>query len=232
MWDHRKIGTGLALASGREKNAMDMKNVSGLNNYLHQSQTWWRQDDTDQERNDQLLQLEGAPPRDGEGQSTRAAIRERVNKILEDVEPGPSGKITMDDVLAKKDEYLHGFDESISNDLKGLGVDESIEFTLSMNSANGRIQVQSDHPDKRLVELYLQEHPELCEKYARIQTLANVTRMSEEKLSLSGMRKELQMDAAKYLSSLPEVATGNFSPLYMSKEQSGLAGFFGLNMSI
>ncbi len=70
----------------------------------------------------------------------------------------------------------------IKTNLKNIGIDPDIDFRLTVE--DGKIVVNSDHPDAAKVQILLDKNPELTKDYLQVDALAG----------LDGARKAMQID--------------------------------------
>ena|GEM_PF-4884758 len=125
-------------------------------------------------------------------------MKTRLKEILAQIPRGAGGKLTAKDILDYKNKKLEDFQETIKSGLSSRGVDENITFSLGLKRGTDELAVFSKHPDKKKVEAFLKERPELAEEFKNLKTLDNLTRFfgtspaSAQSSTTSSVRASIQ----------------------------------------
>lgn len=153
----------------------------------------------------------------------------QLRGALDGIEPDANGRITFKQVQEHKKALEEEFTAVVKADLRKLGVDEDINFRLVENPADGKVVVISDHPDKELVEKYLQANPDVVEQFQHIEKLGNLDRArSFQKTPITDIKQSLQTSAVEaFFSAAIDNGMGLYSQvmdLHASGYTSGMAG--------
>ncbi|MGE4297069.1 MAG: hypothetical protein AB7E47_03485 [Desulfovibrionaceae bacterium] len=167
----------------------------------------------------------------GSGTTTMAGIKQKVESLLADIDPGEDGKLTMDDIEAARDELLDGFTSTIKGDLLALGVDEDIEFTLGMDSS-GALIVNSSHPDKETIQSYLDANPDLADDYEDIQTLTKFTNMAGSSRSSAAIRNDIQASNIDLIMGTDESDWFSQNSMLLRYASGTVSSYSGLNITV
>lgn len=161
-----------------------------------------------------------------------ADIREKVNALLADIPRNSNGTLTFEAVMEYRDSLLEDFETRVKADLDALGVDTERDMTFSFDATTDTLVVDSDHPDKAVIDQYFTENDEARQQFAQVLALNKMTQSAERKLSLSDLRTELQVQSMAWWT---EANAGNvFSSgnlLSVADDQSESL-FFGLDMVV
>ncbi len=111
-----------------------------------------------------------------------------------------NGNITVDAPLEKTDESLESFlvqnlvGQNMKAGLKTHGIDPNVDFRLSIE--NGKVVVNSSHPDAALVQALLDSDEELTKAYMQIDALAGIDGARKSmQIDPSAMRTQLEMQS-------------------------------------
>lgn len=159
------------------------------------------------------------------------SIRGKVRDILDEIEPSDGKRLRMEDVTAHRDKLLEEFQGKVKSDLLALGVDPDIEFSLGMSADGGKLTVSSQHPQKEVVEKYLQSDSNLVKEFERIKIINDLARYAQAGKSPSEIIKEVQADLLKYMQPGDE---DWFAPstLHLRMTTQGLSTMNGLSVSV
>lgn len=118
--------------------------------------------------------------------------REEILKALESMKKEGYKSFTFADIEDYRKKLEADFSSAVRSDLRDMGVDEDIAFTLVLD-ASGNIQVISDHPDKAAVTAYFEDNPEMVDVFKHVQALSNIKK-NRQKAASSGnpLAKELK----------------------------------------
>ncbi|WP_022660699.1 hypothetical protein [Paucidesulfovibrio longus] len=158
-------------------------------------------------------------------------LRAQIDKLLEDVPVGSSGKLSFADVMDYRDKLRNEFEAIAKEDLEALGVDTERDFSLSYNATTGKVTVDSSHPDKAIIDKYFEDTPEMTEAFAKIVTLSKLTATAENKLSPTEFKRQMQTQAMAWW------AEGNgssdwFSGGGMMLSPAGMSMLAGVNIQV
>lgn len=108
---------------------------------------------------------------------------------------GKNGRVSFGQITAYKEKLEKEYGEKMEADLAKLGVDPTIKFQLKL-SADGKMEVISDHADKAKVQKYFDDNPEMVKKYKEIQGLADLEAARKSmQVNPTDMRKRIQVEA-------------------------------------
>ncbi len=184
------------------------------------------------QQNQSLLSPLADPLQGQNGQSAsslRRDIQQRVDEILSGVEPDANGKITMDGLIAKKDELIASFEEGVKADLVALGVDPDVEFTLAHDERSNTLSASSNHPQADVVKQYFRDHPERADEFAQIRMMSRVADMAQNPVPSMEFRKQMQLQFAGEMASQGYLAG---SPMHLGFSGAGATPLMGLSMMV
>lgn len=164
-----------------------------------------------------------------ESLSTRE-LRDRINTILEDV-PKSGSKVSFQDVIDYRDKLQAEFEAKAKADLDALGVDTERDFTLSYDAGTNKVTVDSGHPDKKIIDKYFEDKPEMRDAFAKIVTLSKLSGCAEKKLSPTAFKQQMQQQAMTWWA---ESNGGNdwFTGGGMMMQSTGMKLLAGVNRQV
>lgn len=129
------------------------------------------------------------------------------------------------------------FTAEIKEDLKELGVDPEVQFTLVVDSM-GKVSVVSDHADKAVIEKYLADNPDMVEEFKHIQALSNLKRTQQKAAAQDSeftrdLKTTLQAEAVQaFFASMDNDGQDYFSQIANFSSDDTSSWFLGLNQKV
>lgn len=125
------------------------------------------------------------------------------------------------------------FKLAVAASLKALGVDENIEFKLSLNE-KGDIIVNTSNADKNKVQQFFDNNPAFSEEFKKIESLKNLHKNMESSqgMSQTGIRRSIQLENADvYLQGLSN-GNDSYSPLILAYSKNSMVALAGVNINV
>lgn len=87
------------------------------------------------------------------------------------------------------------FEAQMKSDLKKLGVDEDIKFTLRADK-QGNITVLTDSKDKAIIEKYLKDNPEMTSAFIKMEKVSGATSTPQsQRFDAQAVRQRIQLES-------------------------------------
>ncbi len=138
--------------------------------------------------------------------------------------------ITRESVATEIERRELQFQLLVSSSLKALGIDEDIEFKITLDD-NGKIIVNSSHEDKDKVQNFFDSTPELAEKFKNLESLKNLSKsMERTPVSMTSLRKSIQLENMD--SFFRGMEQASYSSLILSYSKSSILSLAGIDMSV
>ncbi|MCC8193933.1 MAG: hypothetical protein LIP28_04735 [Deltaproteobacteria bacterium] len=163
--------------------------------------------------------------------------RDELAKALDAMKKAGYTRFTFNDVEDYRKKLEASFSEAVRSDLKEMGVDPDIEFSLVLD-ANGNLTVVSDHPDKAVVEAYFEDNPEMVDAFKHIQALSNLKkaqgRAPDQAAELTrNLKLTLQAEAVQaFFAATDNNGADYFSQIATFGSNSATSYLLGLNQSV
>lgn len=119
----------------------------------------------------------------GSGGASSSAGQAALKQVIQEMEGMYDGKLTFAKIAEYKKDQEELFTMTTRVELAKLGVSPEQDFTISM-SPEGSISVKCDDPEaKKIIEQYLSDNPEACERFGYLQALGNLERARQTPLA-------------------------------------------------
>lgn len=178
----------------------------------------------------------GAPSSEVSGLLT-ATGRAELKKALDAMKADGHTNFTFNEIERYRQIKELEFTAQIKEDLKELGVDPEVRFTLVVDST-GKVSVLSDHADKAVIEQYLANNPDMVEDFKHIQALSNLKR-TQQKASAQGseftrdLKTTLQSEALQaFFATMDNGGQDYFSQIANFNADDTSSWFLGLNQKV
>ena len=161
----------------------------------------------------------------------KGQIAKQVDELLADI-PRSGGKLTMQDVIAYRDQVTQKLQDDVKADLAELGVDTSEDINLGLDD-NGNVVAAAGTPDKDLIDRYFQANPDMVDEYQNALKLSKLTSMAENKMTPTQIRSQLSAQAISAWTS--QNADGDIfsGSMNLTLSQASLpTASFGLNLTV
>jgi hypothetical protein len=160
-------------------------------------------------------------------------VRERIESLLADVPRSNGSKLTFQDVFDYRDSQKEAWNEQFETDMTELGVDTATPISLSVDSSTGLVTANSSHPDKKVIDQYFVDNPEMAEQFADNVQLNKLTSYASSTLTTSELRQSL---TAQSMSIWYEASSGTSSSSLLSGGglvySGGSSSYAGLNILV
>ena len=143
------------------------------------------------------------------GKSTVASMVELAQYAMDSMGVGKNERVTFSQVQQYKSQLEKEFSTNIQKGLEGLGVAKDAAFTVTV-AQDGKILVDSSHPDKAKIQNYFDTHPEHGKQIRQDLANRNIKDSTPVKFSVS--------------------STGIVSPI--STQQNTLQDYFNQNSAL
>ncbi len=162
-----------------------------------------------------------------------------LTRAIKELKAAGYSRVTYDDINDYRQTLEKKFSDTVRSDLKELGVDEKVQFSLVSGSDGSVKVVCSNAEEKAKIEKYLQDNPDMVKDFQYIQALSNFKRTAESPQvrdwpGMTQMKKTLQAQAVQAFFSMSESANMPWSSQIANfSTGGGLAEFFlGLNQRV
>ncbi|MDR2892199.1 MAG: hypothetical protein LBV80_03820 [Deltaproteobacteria bacterium] len=136
------------------------------------------------------------------GSNRQSAIGlEAINRALSEIQPNSNGAITFKMITEHQAQREEEFTTLIKAGLLAYGADPEVEFQM-VATPEGEIQINCNDPEqKKIIEQFFEDNPELKEDFLYIQALGNMDRAQQSATAtshrnyLEGTKSGLQSQA-------------------------------------
>lgn len=163
--------------------------------------------------------------------------RAELKNALDGMKAEGYAKFTFEEIEKYRKEAENTFTATIKKDLAELGVDPDIEFRLVVDSY-GSVRVISDHPDKAVIEKYLNDNPEMVKDFKHIQALSNLRRSTQKATAQNpefakNLKLSLQAEAIQaFFAATDNNGQDYFSQIANFGADGATSYLLGLNQSV